>query len=56
MECPGCGYKLTVDEDILDQGTFECPECGEVIDLTSADLEEVSFDDEEDEDSEDIPF
>jgi len=51
VECPGCGYKLTVDEDILDQGTFECPECGEVIDLTKAELEEVVFD-EEDEDEE----
>lgn len=52
VECPGCGYKLTVDEEILDQGTFECPECGEVIDLTSAALEEVSFDDEDEEDEE----
>ena len=56
VECPGCGYKLTVDEDILDQGTFECPECGEVIDLTKAELEEVTFDDEDEEDSGDIPF
>lgn len=49
VECPSCGFKLTVDEDILDLGTFECPECGEVIDLTSADVEEVEFDDDEDE-------
>lgn len=48
VECPGCGFKLTVDEDILDQGSFECPECGEVIDLTSAEVEEVEFDDDED--------
>ena len=53
VECPGCGYKLTVDEDILDQGTFECPECGEVIDLSTAEVEEVEFDDE---DSEELPF
>lgn len=53
VECPGCGYKLTVDEDILDQGTFECPECGEIIDLTKAEVEEVVFDEE---DSEEIPF
>ena len=56
VECPGCGFKLTVDEDILDAGSFECPECGEVIDLTKAEIEEVYFGDEEDEDSEDIPF
>ena len=54
VECPGCGYKLTVDEDILDQGTFECPECGEVIDLTKAEVEEVTFDEEEDD--EETPF
>lgn len=53
VECPGCGYKLTVDEDILDQGTFECPECGEIIDLTKAEVEEVVFDEE---DSEETPF
>ncbi len=55
VECPGCGYKLTVDEDILDMGSFECPECGEVIDLTKAEVEEVVFDDE-DEDGEEVPF
>ena len=55
VECPGCGFRLTLDEDSLDLGTFECPECGEVIDLKTADLEEVEFDDEDedDEDSED---
>ena len=53
VECPGCGYKLTVDEDILDQGTFECPECGEIIDLTKAEVEEVVFDEE---DGEETPF
>ena len=36
MECPGCGFKLTVDEDTLDAGSFECPECGEVIDFENA--------------------
>ena len=54
VKCPGCGFELTVDEDILDQGSFECPECGEVIDLTKAEVEEVTFDDEDD--SDEIPF
>ena len=59
VECPGCGFRLTVDEDILESGSFECPECGELIDLTKAEVEEVEFedeDDDEDDDSEDIPF
>ena len=50
MECPGCGFKLTVDEDTLDAGSFECPECGEVIDFENAAVEEVVFGDEDDED------
>lgn len=53
VECPGCGFKLTVDEDILELGSFECPECGEVVDLTKAEVEEVVFDEEDDEE---IPF
>ena len=57
VECPGCGFKLTVDEEILEAGTFECPECGQVIDLTGAEVEEVEFDDEDDEDDDgEIPF
>ena len=52
VECPGCGYKLTVDEDILDQGTFECPECGEVVDFSKTEVEEVIFDDEEEDEEE----
>ena len=45
--------KLTVDEDTLDAGSFECPECGEVIDFENAAVEEVVFDDEDDEDEKD---
>ena len=41
--------ELTVDEDILDEGDFECPECGEVIDFATADVEEVEFEDEDEE-------
>ena len=53
VECPGCGFKLTVDEDTLNAGSFECPECGEVIDFENAAVEEVVFDDEDDEDEKD---
>ncbi len=52
VECPGCGFTLTVDEEILAGGKFECPECGEVIDFRSAVVEPVEFEDEEDEDGE----
>ena len=46
VECPGCGFKLTVDEEIFESGSFECPECGEVIDFSTAKVEEVEFADE----------
>ena len=46
-------FTLTVDEDTLDAGSFECPECGEVIDFENAAVEEVVFDDEDDEDEKD---
>ena len=32
---------------------WECPECGEVIDFENAAVEEVVFDDEDDEDEKD---
>ena len=49
VECPGCGFKLTVDEDTLEAGSFECPECGEVIDFKTAKVEEVDLDEDEEE-------
>ena len=35
VDCPNCGAEIDIDEDILEQGTVECPACGEkfVIDL-----------------------
>ena len=48
VECPGCGFALTVDEDILAGGTFECPECGEQIDFGTARVEKIDFEDDED--------
>jgi ribosomal protein S27E len=53
VKCPGCGAELTVDEDIVEDGYFECPECGEVIDFDQVDLEEVDFEDDEDEEDDD---
>ena len=49
VECPGCGFRLTIGESILEDGSFECPECGEVIDFKTASVEEVSFDEEDEE-------
>ena len=31
--CSACGKTITVDEDVLELGTIQCPECGEMMDL-----------------------
>ena len=50
VECPGCGFRVTVDEDILAAGQFDCPECGGTIDFRRATVEMVDFDEDEDDD------
>ena len=49
VKCPGCGMELTVDEEILNEGDFECPECGEVIDFDTAEVKAVDFEDADEE-------
>ena len=49
VKCPGCGMELTVDEEILSEGDFECPECGEVIDFDTAEVKAVDFEDADEE-------
>ena len=43
VTCPACDNTITVDEDVLDLGTIQCPNCGEMLEF---DLDE----DDEDED------
>ena len=40
--CPSCNEEIVVDEDILDLGEIECPNCGEKL--------EFDFEDDEEED------
>ena len=44
LTCPACDKTITVDEDVLNLGSIQCPNCGEMM--------EFDFD-EDDEDSED---
>ena len=37
VKCPICGEVITIDEEMLDEGSTKCPNCGE----------ELEFDDEE---------
>ena len=43
VKCPTCGEVMTIDEEMLDEGSTTCPNCGE----------ELEFDMEEEEEDED---
>ena len=46
VTCPACDKTITVDEDVLNLGSIQCPNCGEMM--------EFEFDeDDEDEEEED---
>ena len=47
VKCPNCEFTLTVDESVLELGSFECPECGETIDFDVAEVEEVDLDEDD---------
>lgn len=40
VKCPSCGNEITVDEDVLDLGAINCPNCNELL--------EFDFDEDED--------
>lgn len=33
VECPRCSKEITVDEDVLEEGSVKCPECGESLEF-----------------------
>ena len=33
VTCPACGNTITIDEDVLDLGAIECPNCGETLEF-----------------------
>ncbi len=38
-ECPNCGEEVLLDDEILEDGVFECPHCHETIDFSGEGLE-----------------
>lgn len=50
IPCPNCGEALTIDADDLEEGELTCPHCGKVLQI------ELEVSDEDDDDSDDIPF
>lgn len=53
VTCAKCGTVLTVDEDIMDKGVIDCPECGAVIDFSIA---KIQPSEPEGEKSDELPF
>ena len=39
VTCPVCGEEITLDEDALDEGSIECPGCGETLEFDLSDDE-----------------
>jgi len=33
VKCPSCQSEITIDEDVLDTGAIDCPNCGEHLEL-----------------------
>ena len=33
VTCPACSNTITIDEDVLDLGSIECPNCGETLEF-----------------------
>jgi len=45
VTCPACENTITVDEDVLNLGTIQCPNCGEMLEF---DLDSIEEDEDED--------
>ena len=45
VTCPSCEKTITVDEDVLNLGSIQCPNCGEMM--------EFEFDEDDEEDGDD---
>ena len=48
VTCPACNNTITIDEDVLDLGSIQCPNCGETLEFDGIECE-----DEDEEESED---
>ncbi|MGI6013991.1 MAG: CD1247 N-terminal domain-containing protein [Oscillospiraceae bacterium] len=51
VECPACENTITIDEDVLELGSIECPNCGSKLDFDLDSIEDIE-DEEEEEDAE----
>ena len=47
VTCPACENTITIDEDVLNLGTIQCPNCGEMLEFDLDDIEEEDEESEE---------
>lgn len=47
VTCPACDKTITVDEDVLNLGSIQCPNCGEMMEF-DFDEDEEDIEDEDD--------
>ena len=41
VTCPVCGEEITLDEDMLAQGSIDCPHCGEALEFEMGEDEDA---------------
>ena len=46
VTCPACENTITIDEDVLDLGSIECPNCGETLEFEGVEIEDEDDEDE----------
>ena len=44
VTCPACENTITIDEDVLDLGAIECPNCGEILEFDGVEIEDETDD------------
>lgn len=47
VTCGSCGHQLYIDEDMLDDGSMDCPNCGELLEFDFALLPEEPAEEDE---------
>lgn len=49
VTCPACENTITIDEDVLNLGSIECPNCGETLEFEGVEpIEDEDEDEDED--------
>ena len=46
VTCPACDNTITIDEDVLNLGAIQCPNCGEMLEFE--DVEDIEDEEEDD--------